>query len=486
MDRLTTGRSKAPPLIASAVRLHGRTLVTNLTFAIKTARLYSFAHSNVAAALNEFKESLSAFTSQAGSALHLLGMDDSLSLNEVRLKPDFSSAQSFQFILDLLKANDVGELSIQPAVGREELEALVTLFNTHRPNPDEPWTSFAAAAAKLQLPNIGLARTGERKASLLDDKNGRIITMGIYFKTISHVDAVLGAVRSRKPLHFRQLKHAIQTMVDITLCGEHVMLSLANVKGYGEPGSNHAVNVAIFSIALGLKLGLPKKHLGDLGMAALLHDIGKANLPEHLRSVGQHDVPSSDADAYASHVHAGMDALLSEHIAESCVRSINVALLHHYRFDRTGFPRLLTAKEQDLFTRIVAVADFYDNATTPQQPVRPAMEAERVMHSLLDGSGTEFDPIVVKAFVNLMGLYPVGSMVRLNTGELAIVLEPPTNPRFLDRPRIKLLSDSMGNPVEEFANLLDLDSGGRFRRSILKLCQMEQVQLDLGEYLTVI
>ena len=486
MSKPAKSRCQAPPALASAVRQHGKTLVTNLTFALKTARLYSFAHSNVASAFKDFEQSLKEFTSSTGTGMHLLGLDECLFLNEVRMKPDFSSTQSFQFILDILKANEIGEVAVQPGVARNELESLVTLLNTHRPNPDDRWASFSTAASELKLPNIAFTRVGERKVGLIDDKNGRVITMGIYFKTISHMDALFGCVRSKKPLYLRKLKHAIQTMVDITATGEHLMLALANVKGHGEPGSNHAVNVAIVSTALGSRLGLPKRLLADLGMAALLHDIGKANLADHLRGIGQRDVAASDAAAYAAHVFQGMDALLSEHIAESSVRSINVTLLHHYRFDRTGFPKLLSSKEQDLFTRIVAVADFYDNATTAREPERPAMEAERAMHALLEGSGTEFDPLVVKAFVILMGLYPVGCMVRLDTGEVATVVDPPTQARFLDRPTVKLIADPSGNPVEEIVNLLDRDSQERFLRTILKIYQKEEIQVDLGEYLTVI
>ena len=96
------------------------------------------------------------------------------------------------------------------------------------------------------------------------------------------------------------------------------------------------------------------------------------------------------------------------------------------------------------------------------------------------------DPLIVKAFVNLMGLYPVGCVVRLDTGEVATVVEPATHPRFLDRPKVKLISDAAGNPSSQLFSLMDRAPGGGFTRSILKIYQQEEVNLDLEEYLAVI
>ncbi len=178
--------------------------------------------------------------------------------------------------------------------------------------------------------------------------------------------------------------------------------------------------------------------------------------------------------------------MLRQSLVHQIVKSMNVAFLHHYRYDRTGYPSLMATKEQNLFTRIIAVADFYDNAMTPGRFAATPDTPETILRNLLDKSGTEFDPLVVKAFINLMGLYPVGCMVRLDTEEVATVIAPPTDPSYLDRPTVRLVSDAHGNQANSTLNLLDRFKTGNFKHSILKFYQHEEVNLELEEYLAVI
>ncbi len=219
-------------------------------------------------------------------------------------------------------------------------------------------------------------------------------------------------------------------------------------------------------------------------MAALLHDMGKVRIPDGLPP--REFLSSSQEDLYRKHVYYGPEKLLLQRIANATVKSVNVAFLHHYRFDGTGFPQLVRSKEQNLFTRIVAVADFYDNWTTARRMSPEAAKPEEVLRRLMDGAGTEFDPLVVKAFINLLGLYPVGCMVLLDSGEVGTVVEPSPDPQFLDRPTVRLVLDSSGQAAEGNVDLLTRDGSGCFERSILKIYQQEEVDLDIEEYLSVL
>jgi HD-GYP domain-containing protein (c-di-GMP phosphodiesterase class II) len=473
-------------VLNDGVRKYGTLILSNLAIAIKVTKLYSFAHQNVSDAIRELLEFLHKFVRMEGSAV-LMRNGDFLFLNEVRIRVDLGGLQSFNFIVGLLKERDIGEICFNEGTAPQELQALVDLFNKSPPDEKDRWGSFSKAAGRCRLPTITFTQHVERadmRGELSDDT--RVVAIRTYFKAITIMDDVLDCARANRKFSLRRMKLAVHALVDLTLSEVRLLLALVNTKARGAPGSNHAVNVAVLAIALGAKMGLSKRLLGDLGIAALLHDVGKVDLPEPLRAACLERLPPSELETYRSHVASGVERLLTQRAMNSIVKSINVAFLHHYRYDRTGYPKLLATKEQNLFTRIVAVADHYDNATTPQRLAPKAQLPEAVMRDLMDRKGTEFDPLVVKAFVNLMGLYPVGCVVRLDTGEVGTVVEPATTPRFLDRPVVKLVSDAAGNPTEERVDLLERGPGGRFLRSVLKIYQQEEVRLDLEEYLAVI
>jgi len=180
----------------------------------------------------------------------------------------------------------------------------------------------------------------------------------------------------------------VQAIVDTILDQNNVILSRINVKDRGGPGSNHAVNVSILSVALGARMGLGRKFLGELGFAARVHDSGRIGLdPEILGT------PLAEADAKAlasheTHVARGVKRLLGGRLSDVLLKSINVAFLHHYRFDQTGYPRMVTSKQQDVFTRIVAVADDYDEGTTPGRLYRDALSPSDALRHLLDHGAT--------------------------------------------------------------------------------------------------
>ena len=472
-------------VLTSGVRKYGQSIVNNLSIALKVTKLYSFRHQNVTDALKELLEFLQSFVRLEGSA-QLLRVGDFLFLNEVRIRIDLGGYQSFAFVLELLKERDIGEINFSSGITHQELEELVELLN--KPcNGTSPWDAFSIILKSHRFAHVSIAQHKDRPdlaGELSED--ARAIAVRSYFKTIGIVGGVFKAAREDRKINLRRIKLAVHALVDLTLSEERLLLSLANTKDQGVPGANHATNVCVLALALGTQLGLPKKTLGDLAIAALFHDIGKVKIPEALVSKNRETFTPEDHKTFQEHVSGGVEGLLQQRVLDSIVKSINVAYLHHYRYDCTGYPKLLAAKQQNLFTRIISVVNYYDNATTAARLKTDALTPETVMNNLMDRSGTEFDPLVVKAFVNLMGLYPVGCVVRLDTGEVATVVEPAKHPRFLDRPTVKLVNDANGNPTSRVICLMDKSPGGGFSRSILKIYQQEEVNLDLEEYLAVI
>ena len=473
-------------VLDAGVRKYGKSILSNLAVAIKVTRLYSFAHHNVSQAVKEVLEFLNSFIRLEGE-VSITRVEDYLFLNEVRVRVDLEGHQSFLFVLDLLKARDIGEITFAGGLSEKEIETLVELFNKHAVDPARPWDSFTEGLKKFRMPNITFGQhEARREATGEVDDDSRVVAIRTYFKSIGAMKETLQAAAEGRKINLKRLKLAVHALVDLTLKEERLLLALANTKRHLDGAANHAVNVAVLSIAVGAKLGLSKKLLGDLGIAALLHDVGRVKLPAELQFPCMKRLNPRDAETYRTHVSHGVERMLTQRLVNAVVKSINVAFLHHYRYDSTGYPKLVAGKKQNLYTRIVAVADYYDNATTPARLAERPQTPDVVVRGTMDRRGTEFDPLVVKAFINLMGLYPVGCVVRLDTGEVGTVVEPSSQPRFLDRPTLKLICDAAGNPKENRINLLERGPDGRFLRTIVKIYQQDEIQLQLEEYLAVI
>jgi HD-GYP domain-containing protein (c-di-GMP phosphodiesterase class II) len=210
------------------------------------------------------------------------------------------------------------------------------------------------------------------------------------------------------------------------------------------------VNVAVLSVMTGISLGYNELKLRDLGVGALLHDLGKVKIDERIYNKPG-SLTSEEFDTIKLHTTYGFEMLQS-------MKSVNilcahVAFQHHERFDGQGYPRGMKGKEIHDFARIVSLADVYD-ALTADRPYRRALRPYHAVEYLNSMGGTQFDPDLTKAFVEHIAIYPVGSYVNLNTKQKAIVVS--VNKPNKTRPVVRVLTDIDGNPTTPFE--LDLST----------------------------
>ncbi|MEM7231189.1 MAG: HD domain-containing phosphohydrolase [Planctomycetota bacterium] len=480
----TKSRKSLSAALNSGVRKYGSSIVSNLAIAIKTTQLYSFQHQNVVDAVRELEEFITSFIRLEGEA-ELCRVEEFLFINEVRIKADLGGMQTYDLVVDLFREREIGKLVFTEGVSSKELSRLIDAL-TKPVDENDGWKGFEAELGRAGLSCIRASKYEIRQEvceDISDDK--RMIAINLFFRAIQQTKETIEAVQNSRKINFKRLKRTIQAIVDTVIDDEPTLVALTNVKDYGSRLANHSVNVAVLSVALGSRLGLSKKLLGDLGISALLHDLGKVKLSDEVLSTPRDDLDPETRRALEDHVYTGVELLLNQRIVDAVVKSMNVAFLHHFRFDSTGFPRTHVVKAQNFYSRVVAVCDYYDNSSAKQPGGGKPLGADVIMRTLLGGSGTEFDPLVVKAFVNLLGLYPVGCIVSLDTGEVGTVVSPANNPKFLDRPTVRLFSDPDGNTIDSTVNLMDRDGSG-FTHSILKLYQQEEVELEMEEYLSVI
>ena len=289
--------------------------------------------------------------------------------------------------------------------------------------------------------NRELSERGIVHITLRSTGSGKGVFLKVYNDAVDIVRQTMNDIRMGRLPASAPLKRVVGEMAELVLSDRSVMIGLAMIKDYDGYLYNHSVNVSIIGLSLAGSMGLRKDELELVGTAGLLHDIGKTGIIEQIikkpgslsreewEEVKQHPVLG---ERIVKHIK-GLDHVVGRLVYE-----------HHVRYDHTGYPE--HKGELHPFSMIVSVADTYDALTTLrvyQRPYQPA-DALKILKRL---SGTHFDPSVVDSFAHMLGLYPVGTVVRLSTGEVAVVSR--LNPEQGERPVVKLIYGRDGNPLKE-------------------------------------
>ncbi len=229
----------------------------------------------------------------------------------------------------------------------------------------------------------------------------------------------------------RQVMRAVaDDIADSVTRNAGALISLARVKTADEYTYMHSVAVCALMVALARQLGLPDDETRAAGFAGLLHDVGKADIPlEILNKPGR--LTDEEFAIVREHPRKGWERLRAAGIDDAV--ALDVCLHHHERYDGTGYPDRLAGEGISLVARMGAVCDVYD-AITSNRPYKAGWDPAESLKRMASWKG-HFDERVFQAFVRSLGIYPVGSLVRLSNGRLAVVVEP--SPRSLLKPVVK-------------------------------------------------
>ncbi|MGE0483345.1 MAG: HD-GYP domain-containing protein [Gammaproteobacteria bacterium] len=230
-----------------------------------------------------------------------------------------------------------------------------------------------------------------------------------------------------------QLDPLVEDISGSVLRNPGALISLARLKNQDDYTYMHSVAVCGLMIALARQLGLDEAQVREIGLAGLIHDVGKARVDlDVLNKPGK--LTDAEFEHIKSHPQAGYE-LLAEGGTAGAI-PLDVCLHHHEKVDGTGYPHRLDDSTLTLFARMGAVCDVYD-AITSDRPYKAGWDPATAVRKMYDWSKGHFDAKVFQAFVKTVGIYPVGSLVRLESGLLAVVSE--TDPAKLLTPRVKVL-----------------------------------------------
>lgn len=305
-----------------------------------------------------------------------------------------------------------------------------------------------------------------------------------YSQSVAVTREVMSSVRMGRAPSIKKIKRVVQTIVDQILNEETSLLGLTTIRDYDEYTFTHSVNVCIFSVALGRRLGLSRRQLYDLGLAALFHDIGKSRVPLTVLNKTE-GLTDEDWRWLAAHPWLGVLALFQMRGQQELpYRAMVVAYEHHMKNDLSGYPKTIRPRSQSIFSKIVAVADGFDAATSRRAYQTVPLSPAAVLAGMRDNPRRGFDPVVVKGFINLVGVYPVGTLVVLDTFELALVHAVNPNPSAISRPLVRIVSDDRGNLLYpgELVDLTEQTPQGTYRRTIIKTENPERYGINVGDY----
>lgn len=471
----------------------GKALVGQLFVLFKTSYHYSEGHAALQAPLaNVLKVVLEIIRNREEATLRIHA--GHLFLADLRLKSDAAGYEAARFVTEEMKRHLIGSISFGASVTAEDLRRFVYALRENDAGPTpENYTALLLRLKQRMVGNIevetfeeeverGLLESGkeqmEQQLSTDKEANGKLKARALYQRALVAVEEVLTNARGNQPLRLREAKRVVQRFIDLLASHEATLLGLAGLRQREPSTQQHAVNVCILSLVTGKRLGLSKFHLSELGMAALLHDLGQVELPrELLEQPGE--LSPGERDLFEKHPLVGVKKVMTlKGLDVMTARIVTGIFEHHLLADFSGYPRLHYGK-LSLLGRVIGIADRYDELTSSRvrgnTPVAPA----RALRAMMAEAGKKYDQGLLKLFMHCVGIHGIGSLLYLDSRELAVVLQNNPDPSLWDHPRVKIIADAEGREVD--GESVDL-AAEEERRRILATLDPNSFDLDVSRY----
>jgi HD-GYP domain-containing protein (c-di-GMP phosphodiesterase class II) len=453
---------------------------------LRTLRDQPIENREVRRLLEELGRAAESFYDERGR-LEIQALRQSIFVNRLEIQRDIENYVAFGHVLGTLQRAGVGTLRVEDAPSRREWHVFLRELIRHSARHDRPdgVLPLQRSLASRGVVRISASPNLMEESLLSDEVEKRKAARRTWERSVAVSKELFTGTRMGRSTNVKEIRHAVIGIVDQVLNNEASLGGLSTLKDYDDYSFTHSVNVCIFCVAIGRRLGLSKRQLYDLGLAALVHDIGMSRIPVGILTKSTRLTPEEQA---AMQAHTWLGALSVFNLREfgkTPYQSMIAAYEHHLKPDGSGYPRIKRPRQPSVFSKIIAVAAAFDAATNTRS-YSAATPPDEVLKELWENEDLGFDPVIVKALINLLGVYPVGTCVILDTFELALVHTANPDPTFVHRPVVRVLSDPNGLWLEPppLADLADTDGDGNFLRTIIKVTDPEKYGVSVSAYFT--
>ncbi len=494
----------------------GRELARTIVHALRTVRTHGPQNQVSTAAVAAMVQNLNRALQLDGN-LELRVDDHTLHLGDVRITPPPMEQRAVDLLVSELTGRGIGALSLLGPISPEEAWHFLRVVSRYEPSDPHVYSKLVAeldqghtvvrlsplhrAAGDGTGPGVlpanadstgpafqfdwGEPTGATTAAARTKPEQSAALTRTTLAAAVSLYEANLLAVRRGEHLDPLRARQVLRALLEAAEADPAALLAIAALRPSANRAARHAVHTVIYSVSIGRRLGLSRAQLLDLALGAYWHDLGAAALSPSLLGKATGLTQEEERQA-VDHTRLGARAILRGcGLSRTAYRAMLGASEHHLPFRPAAVDPAASTESSarpHLAARIIAVADAYDSLVTGR--ARAPLTRQQALALLLCQSGRRYDPDVLKCFAGLIGLYPIGSAVRLMSGQVGVVVRVPEDPRRCHRPTVLLpqgspagvrSSDGTAKPPE--LDLSAADQDGIFPDEIVATFELEEAEL---------
>ena len=377
-------------------------------------------------------------------------------------EPFYEMSRQVSGFIEHLKKLKAEKLSFKKGITKDEISNLLIILTMKEEALKDG--GLAKAFGSYGIKNAVFGHIGPGKKTEEEPGEAEPDARKEFEKTIDFFEKAYKDFQSGNYIDAKAARHLAGNIVRTLLKDKSLLLILTSTKSHDESTFIHDINVAIFTILQADAMGLGQRYLHDIGTAALLHDSGKLSIPADILRKRE-ELTEDEKEKIKRHPVNGAKILL-ETPGISPLAAIG-AFEHHIGYNMEGYPKKAYNKESNLVSMMIAIADYYD-ALRSRRHYRQEMAPEKTYDEMSRLAGREFHPDLLSNFFVMIGVYPPGTLVELDTREIGIVVKESSLD--IKRPQVEILYDEHGQKAGEshIVNLLAKDENGRHKRTIVK------------------